>query len=154
MADKHEVEFEGHKFELRTGKINGFVMAQFLEAMNNTDPDAQVTPEVLMPVLRASIVKDQWHRFAAVAAEVDEDDQSFWDKAWETIIVPRMKGPVEAETGHPTSLPSVSTDGPEATPPKSVSGSDARVIELSHGRVDRLHMLREAQDEAKKRQSA
>jgi hypothetical protein len=69
---------------------------------------------------------------------------SFWDKAFDKIIVPRMTGVVEQEADHPTGQPSDSTDGPEVILSKFAPSSDAKIYELSHGRPDRLWMLQQA----------
>jgi hypothetical protein len=146
VADKHEIEFEGQTFELQTGEMSSLALAQFMDAMSDEDPESQIPPRILLRLLRASIVKKDWRRFEDLA---DGMEGSFWDKAFDKIIVPRMTGVVEAKSDHPTGQPSDSTDGPEVILSKFAPSSDAKIYELSHGRPDRLWMLQQAQKQSR-----
>jgi hypothetical protein len=147
VADKHEITFEGETFELQTGPLNELVLSEFFAAMGGADGDTEVPHDVMLSLLEASIVPGQFAKFKKLGRKTDD----FWNKAFK-VFEARMKGPVEQAAGHPTGQPSVSTAGPEPIPPKPVSASDAKVIELSHGRPDRFVMLKQAQEATAARQ--
>lgn len=140
-----EVEFEGQKFELRTGQMNQLVMTEFFAATAELDGEAQIPNDVMLALLKECIAPKDYRRFMRLGRETDD----FWNKT-ATILEARMNL-VAGE--HPTGLPSDSSDGPADTALKSVPSSDAKVLELAHGRVDRMAMLREAQEAAKARAS-
>jgi hypothetical protein len=143
VADKHEIQFEGQTFELQTGQMSALALAQFMDAMSDEDPESQIPPRILLRLLRASIVKKDWRRFEDLA---DGMEDSFWDKAFDKIIVPRMTGVVEQEADHPTGQPSDSTDGQEVIPLKSESNLDAKLWAASNGRIDHYWMLKQAKE--------
>lgn len=139
---KHEIEFEGQTFNLQTGPLNELVLSEFFAAMAGGG-DEEIPHDVMLSLLEASIEPKDFRRFKKLGRQTPD----FWNKAVK-VFEARMRGPVEEESGHPTGQPSDSTDGQESTQPKSGSFSDAKVLELSHGRLDRLHMLKEAQKAA------
>lgn len=136
---EHEIVFEGQTFQLQTGPLNELVLAEFFAAMGGEDGETEVPHDVMLSLLEASIVPKEFAKFKKLGRKTDD----FWNKAF-TVFEARMKGPVEEASGHPTGQPSDSTDGLSATVLKSVSSSDAKVIELSRGRVDRYAMVKEA----------
>jgi hypothetical protein len=131
-----DVHFEGQTFELKTGPLNQLVMTEFFAATADVDPDATVEPEVMLALLGECITEKDMRRFMKLGRKTDE----FWDKALAVL-----KARMDATAGeHPTLQPSGSTEKPPDIPPKSVIDSDAKVFELSLGRVDRYAMLKAA----------
>lgn len=130
------VDFEGQTFELKTGPMNELVMTEFYAATVDKDTGSEVAPGVMLALLEECITDKDFGRFRKLGRKVD----GFWEKVT-VVLEARMK--VAGE--HPTGLASDSTDGPENTPPNSESLSDAKILQLANGRIDKYAMLKEAQ---------
>jgi hypothetical protein len=140
VADK-TITFEGETFTLQTGPLNEFLYMQFMAFISDFGPDADVPWGLLVKLLKASIVPGEWRRFE----KRGERTENFMEKSLK-VLEARMEVPVEEATGHPTGQPSVSTDGPKVTEPKSVTNFDVNIWEKSGGRIDRYYMLKAAHD--------
>lgn len=135
------VEFEGQTFELKTGKMNGLVMAEFFAATADQDGDSELTPDLLIALLQESVAAKDWRRFLKLGRKTED----FWDKALETVFKARVDAAAAATGDFPTTALPDSSDGPTPIDLKSGSLSDAKVLELAGGRVDVYGMLKQAQ---------
>jgi hypothetical protein len=109
----------GEVFE--TESISEFSLLEFAEGAANVDEaNGLAALASIMLLLREAIPAKDWPRFSALCRK---------HKAKTEDLMPIIVEAVQQESERPTERPSVSSDGPVTTVPRSAGDSSSRVIE-------------------------
>lgn len=134
-----DVEFYGEKFQLED-QPNEFALMQFAAAAEEVDVNSMAAMSAAFRLLQAAIVDEDWPRFKQTA---------FAHKATSETLMPVMFAVFEQATDRPTERPSVSSDGPEPTPLRSVSLPADPAMDRLSGRPDLQSAVLEARKAAR-----